>query len=96
MNAIMEQYLQAYVNYLQDDWLEWLPLVEFAANNQASETIGFSLFLANQGFDPCCQFDLSPAVTNNINDQQALITLKALVEIHNHLHTKINRANLYH
>jgi hypothetical protein len=69
MNAVMEQYLQAYVNYLQDDWAEWLPLAEFTANNQASETIGLSPFFANKGFDPHYQFDLSLAVTNNINDQ---------------------------
>jgi transposase InsO family protein len=69
MNAVMEQYLRAHVNYLQDDWAEWLPLAEFAANNQASETTGSSPFFANKGFDPHCQFDLSPAATNDINDQ---------------------------
>jgi hypothetical protein len=33
MNAVMEQYLRAHVNYLQDDWAEWLLLAEFTANN---------------------------------------------------------------
>jgi hypothetical protein len=69
MNAVMEQYLRAHVNYVQDDWAEWLPLVEFAANNQASETTGSSPFFANKGFDPRCQFDLSLVATNDINDQ---------------------------
>ena len=32
-NAVMEQYLQSYVNYLQNDWAERMPLAEFAANN---------------------------------------------------------------
>jgi hypothetical protein len=40
MNAIMEQYLWAHVNYLQDNWSEWLPLADIAANNQALETMG--------------------------------------------------------
>jgi hypothetical protein len=40
MNAIMEQYLGGHVNYLQEDWVEWLPLAEYAANNQASESTG--------------------------------------------------------
>jgi len=35
-NAILEQYLRAYVNYLQDDWEAWLHLAEFAGNNHAS------------------------------------------------------------
>jgi hypothetical protein len=51
MNAIMEQYLQAHVNYLQDDWADWLLLAAFAANNQASEIIGACPFFTNKGFD---------------------------------------------
>ena len=94
MNAIMEQYLRAHVNYLQDDWADWLPLAEFAANNQASETTGTSPFFANKGFDPRCQFDLLPAATNDVNDRRALTTSKTLAEIHNHLRAEINRANL--
>jgi hypothetical protein len=95
-NTVMEQYLRAHVNYLQDDSAEWLLLAEFTANNQASETTGSSPFFTNKGFDLCCQFDLSPVATNDINNQLALTTSKALVEIHNHLHTEINRANLCH
>lgn len=40
INAILEQYLRAYINYLQDDWENWLHFAQFAANNQASETTG--------------------------------------------------------
>jgi len=32
-NAILEQYLRAYINYQQDDWCGYLPLAEFAYNN---------------------------------------------------------------
>jgi hypothetical protein len=60
------------------------------------ETTGSSPFFANKGFDPCYQFDLSPVAINHINDQRALMTSKALAEIHNHLYTEINRANLCH
>ena len=49
MNAILEQYLRAYINYLQDDWEAWLHMAEFAANNQASETTGMSPFFAIYG-----------------------------------------------
>jgi hypothetical protein len=65
-------------------------------NNQASETTGSSPFFANKGFDPHCQFNLSPVATNDINDERALMMSKALAEIHNHLHAEINRANLCH
>ncbi|KAH0609145.1 uncharacterized protein H6S33_001373 [Morchella sextelata] len=39
LNAIMEQYLRGYVSYQQDDWVKWLPMVEFSANNQFTVTI---------------------------------------------------------
>jgi transposase InsO family protein len=93
MNAIMEQYLRAHINYLQDDWADWLPLAEFTTNNQASETTGISPFFANKGFDPWCQFDLMPATMNDVNDRRALTISKTLSEIHSHLCAEINRAN---
>jgi hypothetical protein len=93
MNAIIEQYLRAHVNYLQDNWADWLPLAEFATNNQASETTGTSPFFANKGFDPRSKFDLMPATTNDVNDRRALTTSKTLTEIHSHLRAEINRAN---
>jgi hypothetical protein len=43
-------------------------LVEFAANNQAMETIGSSPFFTNKGFNPRYKFNLIPAVDNDVND----------------------------
>jgi hypothetical protein len=52
MNAVLEQHLRAYVSYMQDDWSDWLLLVEFATNSMFSETIGLSPFFTNYGFHP--------------------------------------------
>jgi hypothetical protein len=93
MNAIVEQYVRAHVNYLQDNWADWLPLAEFAANNQPSDITGVSPFFINKGFDPWCQFDLTPATTNDVNARCALTMSKTLSDIHSHLHVEINRAN---
>jgi hypothetical protein len=66
MNAILEQYLRAYVLYLQDDWAEWLASAKFASNSQVSETTKVSPFFAlyrfklRFGFEPI-QPDLRPA-----------------------------------
>src|SRR6202030_4406462 len=35
-NQTLEQYLQAYCNYQQDNWSDLLPLAEFAYNNTPS------------------------------------------------------------
>jgi hypothetical protein len=50
INAILEQYLRAYINFRQNNWVDWLPLAEFALNNAVSEITGFSPFFANYGF----------------------------------------------
>src|SRR5258708_9326657 len=52
INQVLEQYLQAYMNYQQDNWAPVLPLVEFAYNNAASTTTGVSLFFVNKGYHP--------------------------------------------
>lgn len=52
INSVLEQYLRAFVNFHQDDWMKWLPLAEFASNNTVSETTGCSPFFANYGFHP--------------------------------------------
>jgi hypothetical protein len=52
MNAGMEQYLRVFVNHQQDDWVQWLPLPEFAANNGVSESTKCTTFFAVQGVDP--------------------------------------------
>ena len=49
-NQILEQYLCVYCNYQQDNWLELLPLVEFAYNNAPSTTTSVSPFFANKGY----------------------------------------------
>jgi len=51
-NAILEQYLRAYINYQQDDWCGYLPLAEFAYNNGYQETIKNTPFFANYGINP--------------------------------------------
>jgi hypothetical protein len=56
-NAALEQYLRAYVTYLQEDWADWLPLAEFAANTARSESTRTSPFFANYGFHPRMGFE---------------------------------------
>lgn len=52
INGVMEQYLRTYCGHYQDDWVDWLPLAEFASNNHTSETTGLSPFFANYGWHP--------------------------------------------
>jgi hypothetical protein len=54
----MECYLRAHVDYLQDDWVKYLCMAEFASNALPSSTTSISLFFANRGFEPQMSFDL--------------------------------------
>ena len=92
----MEQYLRAHVTYLQDDWSDWLPLAEFAANNQTSETTGVSPFFGLYGFDPAWQFSLDATIPGDESDQRARTTARMLSEIHEHLKVEMNRAQAWY
>ena len=56
-NAAMEQVLRAYTNYQQDDWVQWLPVAQFEANNTVSETTGVSPMMACYGQNPRMGFE---------------------------------------
>src|SRR5882724_9206338 len=51
-NQTLDQYLQVYCNYQQDNWSELLPLAEFAYNNTLSATTGITPFFSNKGYHP--------------------------------------------
>ena len=51
-NQTLEQYLQIFCNYQQDNWYTLLPLAEFAYNNTLSATTGISPFFAKKGYHP--------------------------------------------
>src|SRR5258705_4652261 len=58
INQVLEQYLQAYTNYQQDNWALLLPLAEFAYNNAMSATTGVSPFFVNKGYHPRLSMNL--------------------------------------
>jgi hypothetical protein len=77
INAIFEQYLKAYMNFRQNNWVDWLPLAEFALNNAVSETTGFSPFFANYGFNSKLGFELRPPCSSDKILQQKREFMKA-------------------
>jgi hypothetical protein len=52
LNQTMETYLRCYVNYQQNNWVELLPLAQFAYNSADTETTKVSPFYANYGYNP--------------------------------------------
>lgn len=49
---VLEQVLRAFVNERGDDWLRWLPSLEFAVNDSVGRTTGYTPFQLEFGQDP--------------------------------------------
>jgi len=73
-NQSMIHYLRGYVNHLQDDWVQFLPAAEFAANNAESATTNVSPFLANYGQNP------RMGIEEPVGDSDTLPEVNELVE----------------
>ena len=48
-NQTLEQYLRHYINFKQNNWIDLLPLAQFAYNNYQYSTTRISPFYANNG-----------------------------------------------
>ena len=52
MNQEIEVFLWHYINYQQNDWIEWLAAAEFQYNNKKHMATGHTLFKLNFGRHP--------------------------------------------
>lgn len=74
-NQELETHLRTYCSYMQDDWVKWLPMAEFADNNATASATGVSPFYANKGFHPRMSF--SSDDTSYASTRQRLDALRA-------------------
>src|SRR5467141_1428569 len=87
INQILKQYLQVYINYQQDDWVNLLPLAEFAYNNTSHSATMVTPFFANKGFHPKLEVSLASVVSDAAHS-----VASDLKELHQYLHDQIARA----
>ena len=61
-NSTIEAYLQAFVNFEQNDWARLLPIAEFAYNNAKNASTGYTPFELNCRYHPRVSYkeDLDP------------------------------------
>jgi hypothetical protein len=50
VNQTIKAILRAFINLEMSDWVEVVPMAEFADNNSRTTTTGYSPFYANYGF----------------------------------------------
>lgn len=51
MNAVVESFLRAYVNWQQDDWVKWLPAAQIAIKGRIASATGVSPFFLQHGYE---------------------------------------------
>jgi len=90
-NQTMEQYLRAFSNYVQDNWVELLPLAEFAYNNSVHASTRMTPFWAMYHRNPEMQFK-APKAWHLKSEIQADATLAGLAETHQTLRENVLEA----
>ena len=85
----MDAYLQAFVNFNQNDWARFLPIVKFGYNNAKNASTGHISFKLNCGYHPCVSFeeDTNPCSQSKTADK-LLAKLQKLMTLY--------RENLHH
>jgi hypothetical protein len=63
-NQTIEAYLRSFVNHEMDDWVDLLPMAEFAYNNSVTSATGLSPFYANYGYHPIASNPMATAARN--------------------------------
>jgi hypothetical protein len=88
----MEQYLRIFTSHQQDDWVQWLPLAEFAANNGTSETTKCCAFFAVTGVDPRMSFEEMAEESRDLTVTDADQVQSMMQQIHEHLQVEMRRS----
>ena len=87
VNQILEQYLEVYINYQEEDWVNFLPLAEFMFNNASHPATMVTPFFSNKGFHPKLEVSLKPVVLEPAH--QVTTDFK---ELYQYLHDQISCA----
>src|SRR5882724_9148806 len=87
-NQTLEQYLQVYCNYQQNNWSKLLPLAEFAYHNTPSATTSITPFFANKGY----HLNLMVHLEHDFASKHAHDFVTYLNELHQQLRQHIAKA----
>ena len=85
INQIVETYLRCYVNFDQNDWVEYLPTAQASYNSTPVESTNYSPFYANYGFEP----DLHRPPHKGEHADKAIIMADKLKELHQELRVQL-------
>ena len=79
-NANFKVYLKVYVNYNQDDWVDFLSFVEFEVNSIKSNSIELKSFLATKDYLFKSELESSKLVTKNAETRKKMRKADKLID----------------
>ena len=56
-NSTLEQYLRAFINFQEDNWVQWLRKAKFAYNNAIHSSTRMTPFFALLGYHPRMSYE---------------------------------------
>ena len=66
VNQELEEYLQIYINQKQNDWVDWLPIVQFCHNDRQDLATRYSPFMVTGGRHPFKGRETGKLITNQL------------------------------
>ena len=87
-NQTLEQYLRHYINFKQNNWMDLLPLAQFAYNNHQHSTTKISPFYANYGKHP--NWDPNNNITTSTSEA-ATTKINKIVKLHEELSKRVDQ-----
>ena len=66
---------------MQDDWTEWLIIIEFLNNNRLSEVTKLIFFFANKNFHFCITFKSNDITYNFIRKRLLIVKVENIINI---------------
>jgi hypothetical protein len=92
VNQVLEQYLRIFCDHQQDNWLDLLPLAEFAYNNARHSSTRMSPFFANYGLHPRCTLRVMPTPPGGSPNPSAEDLARKYRAIHDQAKAELQRA----
>jgi hypothetical protein len=87
VNQVVEQHLRIFCDYLQDNWVDLLPLAEFSYNSAYHSSLGMSPLFANKGYNPRLAITLKETTVPSAKEH-----LQNLRNIHETARSSIKKA----
>jgi transposase InsO family protein len=94
LNSVLEQYLRSFINYEQDDWVDLLPMAEFAYNNSVHASTKETPFRVLYGYDPRV-IELQTNIENEPPAQDVQVRAERLASFRRRVHEDLIKAREY-